>query len=166
MAAPTQKKNGAAPAGAARSRQEMASAAVNGLPEAEKAAVTAAALQGLPDVAKVNIATSAVAAMPDAASAEAARRMLEDLPAEHKRHVLTSLFPDQSATNDIWRWSVLAFVFVLAVVTLGVIAAVIVSFWQDVDEMLVQVLLTLFTTTAGTLAGFVSGRASAPRPAG
>jgi hypothetical protein len=37
---------------------------------------------------------------------------------------------------------------------------VFVSFWREVDTALVQMLLTIFTTTAGILAGFVSGRAS------
>ena len=39
-------------------------------------------------------------------------------------------------------------------------AAVIVSFRQEVDAAHMQMLLTVSTTTAGILAGFVSGRAS------
>jgi hypothetical protein len=63
-------------------------------------------------------------------------------------------------TNDIWRWIVKTFAFVLAGATVALVAALVVSFWREVDTTLVQMLLTVFTTVAGILAGFVSGRAS------
>jgi hypothetical protein len=66
-------------------------------------------------------------------------------------------------TNDIWRWIVRTFAFVLAGATAALVAAVFVSFWREIDTTLAQMLLTIFTTTAGILAGFVSGRASTAR---
>jgi len=118
-----------------------------------------------PAAAKAS-AAAAMSALPADAQVDVTKATLQAMPAAEQNAVLRSLSPDQKATNDIWRWTVMTFAIVLVAVTIGVIGAVIVSFWQEVDTMLVQVLLTLFTTAAGTLAGFVSGRASAPRPTG
>jgi hypothetical protein len=60
-------------------------------------------------------------------------------------------------------WIVKTFAVVLTGTTLGLIAAVSVSFWHKVDTVLVQILLTVLTTVAGILAGFISGRASKGR---
>jgi hypothetical protein len=68
-------------------------------------------------------------------------------------------------TNKIWLWIVMTFALVLASATLALVGAVFVSFWRKVDAAMVQMLLTVFTTVAGILAGFVSGRASTGRTA-
>ena len=72
----------------------------------------------------------------------------------------TMLIPKTSVRiNDIWRVIVKTFAFVLCAATAALVGAVFVS----VDAAAVQMLLTVFTTTAGILAGFVSGRASTSR---
>ena len=82
------------------------------------------------------------------------------LPDDAQEDLIQRFAPDQAVTNDIWRWIVRTFAFVLAGATVALMAAVCVSFWRKVDTTMVQMLLTIFTTTAGILAGFVSGRAS------
>jgi hypothetical protein len=46
------------------------------------------------------------------------------------------------------------------------VGAIFVGFWRKVDTANVQILLTVFTTSAGILAGFISGRASTSKPRG
>jgi hypothetical protein len=201
----------ALPGGSSDAAQLRAAAAMNSLPDAAKADVTAAAVQALPDVAKSHVATTAVQELPDAAKAGIANAAMETLPDPAKAGVVTTAMktlpdatktsvattmmqelpdavqadataaavralpedaqgeliqrfaPDQAMTNDIWRWIVRTFAFVLGGATVALMFAVFVSFWREIDTALVQMLLTIFTTTAGILAGFVSGRASTAR---
>jgi hypothetical protein len=90
---------------------------------------------------------------------EAAARTL---PAEYQKELSFSLAPTQPVTDWIWRVIVGAFaiVFVLAVLSLCV-AVVLPAFLPNpsgASEL--QTLLTVVTTVAGILAGFISGRAS------
>jgi hypothetical protein len=78
--------------------------------------------------------------------------------------------PDQGVTNKIWLWIVATFAAVLIDTMLALIGAIFVGFWRKTDAATLQILLTVFTTSAGILAGFISaGRAAAaavlaPRP--
>jgi hypothetical protein len=64
--------------------------------------------------------------------------------------------PTQKVSDRIWQWVVGAF----AVVFVGASGTLVASvFFLAVEQ--IQVLLTVFTTVAGILAGFISGRASA-----
>jgi len=65
------------------------------------------------------------------------------------------LIPDQWAIDRIWLMVVGAFAFVLCTSALALIAAVFIK----TDQGLAQILLTVFTTVAGILAGFISGKA-------
>ena len=131
----------------------------SGAPGRGEAGVTAAALQSLPDTAKAGIATAAVRSLPDAAKADLATAAAGDLGDRDHAVLMERLAPDQHVTNDIWRVIVKTFAFVLCAATAALVGAVFVS----VDAAAVQMLLTVFTTTAGILAGFVSGRASTSR---
>src|SRR5687768_885266 len=62
--------------------------------------------------------------------------------------------PTQDVTNWIWRVVVLTFSLVLIGTTAGFIAAM----FFGADD--IQLLLTVVTTIAGLLAGFVTGRTS------
>ena len=62
--------------------------------------------------------------------------------------------PTQDVTNWIWRVIVLTFSVVLVATTVGFIAAV----FAGAED--IQLLLTIVTTIAGLLAGFVTGRSS------
>ena len=65
------------------------------------------------------------------------------------------LLPGQKAIDRIWQTVVGAFAFVLCASTLTLIGAV----FMNTDQGLAQILLTVFTTVAGILAGFISGKA-------
>jgi hypothetical protein len=144
-------------------RADVTAAAVRALPDAAKAGVAAEVMGALPDAAKAGVAADAVRALPSDAKADAAAAAVRALPEDARGELIQRFVPDQAVTNDIWRWIVLTFAFVLATATIALMAAVLVSFWQAVNTALVQMLLTIFTTTAGILAGFVSGRASTTR---
>jgi len=83
---------------------------------------------------------------------EAAARTL---PAEDRKDLSSILAPSQPVTDWIWRVIVLAFAFVLVLAVATLCAAIL---WQPGSD--VQTLLTVITTVAGILAGFISGRAS------
>jgi hypothetical protein len=111
----------------------------------------------------VAVASSALAELGDAETAQVIAAGVQTMSDDAKGQLIDRLAPDQSVTNDIWRWIVRTFAVVLVGATAALIAAVIVSFWRKVDPAMIQIILTVFTTTAGILAGFVSGRASAQR---
>ena len=141
----------------------VASAAMNSLPDAAKASVVASAMKDAGEAARSNIATSMIKDLPVSAQAAATAEAVRALPGDAQDEVIQRFTPDQNVTNDIWRWIVKTFALVLIGATVALMAAVIVSFWQEVDQAHMQMLLTVFTTTAGILAGFVSGRASTTR---
>jgi hypothetical protein len=155
--------NGSSPA--VQTHAEAAAAAVDAAPEAARADVAAAALQAVPDAAKAHVAAAAVGALSAPAKAEVTAAMANELPAGKQEELVERLGgPDQVVTNAIWRWVVMTFAVVLLAATVALVGALFISFWRKVDTTLVQMLLTVFTTVAGILAGFVSGRASTARP--
>jgi hypothetical protein len=111
-----------------------------------------------PDQAAV--ASSAIKELGDDDTARVITDGIESMSANAKGELLQRLVPDQAMTNDIWRWIVRTFSIVLLAATLGLLIAVIASFWRGVDPAMIQIVVTVFTTTAGILAGFVSGRMS------
>src|SRR5215204_5955448 len=79
---------------------------------------------------------------------------LQLLPAEDRRTIANSLMPTQPVTDWIWKVTVGVFASVFVLATLALCAG---ALWFEGD---VQTLLTVVTTVAGILAGFISGRAS------
>lgn len=162
-------------------RAEVAKAAVKAVPENAKAGVAKAAVEAVPEDATAGVAKAAVDAVPEDATADVAKAAVDAVPGSAQAEVATAAArgltaedqdelaqslapPDQAVTNEIWRWIVKTFAVVLVVATIALVTAVFISFWRDeVEPEFVQILLTVFTTVAGILAGFVSGRASAGR---
>jgi hypothetical protein len=144
-------------------KADVASAAMNALPDAAKASVVASAMKDAAEAARSNIATSMIKDLPVSAQAAATAEAVRALPDDAQDEVIQRFTPDQAVTNDIWRWIVKTFALVLGGATVALMAAVVVSFWKEIEPANVQMLLTVFTTTAGILAGFVSGRASTAR---
>ena len=110
--------------------------------------------------AKKEIATTAVqtlGANAVDAKKEIATTVLRTLSPEEQQEVIGQVHgPTQKISDRIWQWVVGAF----AIVFVGGSAALVASvFFLPVEQ--IQVLLTVFTTVAGILAGFISGRASA-----
>jgi hypothetical protein len=77
------------------------------------------------------------------------------LTSEDQREVASSLLPTQGVTNWIWLITVGTFAFVFAAAALTLCGAVL---WGVSTNL--QTLLTVVTTIAGLLAGFIHGRAS------
>jgi hypothetical protein len=110
--------------------------------------------------AKKEIATTAVqtlGANAVDAKKEIATTVLQTLSPEQRQEVIGQVHgPTQRVSDRIWQWVVGAF----AIVFIGGSGALVASaFFLPVEQ--IQVLLTVFTTVAGILAGFISGRASA-----
>ena len=84
-----------------------------------------------------------------------------DVPAEaaaiEERYEVPIGRPTQDVTNKIWLIVVWTFSIVFAVTAFGFIVAVFVG------PKNIQLLLTVVTTVAGILAGFISGRSSTSR---
>jgi hypothetical protein len=80
---------------------------------------------------------------------------LRDLSPQERKEIVGLLLPEQRTTNQIWLIIVSSFAFVLI---LSVAALCYGVLWNVAGE--IQILLTIVTTVAGILAGFVSGRAS------
>lgn len=103
--------------------------------------------------AAVRNARAAMQDIPDEARADVARVAVGALDRKTKDELLE---PDQKVTNYIWKTIVVTF----AVVVCGATAALVAAVFFTVEAENMQMLLTIFTTAAGILAGFVSGRAS------
>jgi hypothetical protein len=125
-------------------KEELAATAVQQAHRQDKKQVAAAAVQAVPDEDKKDLVAAAA----------------RSLPAEDQRELARSLVPDQRITNEVWLTIVKTFAGVLIAATLALIGAVFVSSFRAVDAAMVQILLTIFTTVAGILAGFISGRTS------
>lgn len=126
--------------------------AVNAAAPEDKAALVSdaatAAVRAAPPEHKVDVATAAAAAAVNA------------LPSSTRQEAIDRLVPDQQATNKIWLWIVITFAVVLGGSIVALISTILISAWHKIDPADVQVLLTVVTTVAGILAGFIGGRAS------
>jgi hypothetical protein len=122
--------------------------------DARKAAA-AEAVNSAADRNKKDVAAEAVQALPDAAKKAIVTEAAQGLGRKDREEVAECLgTPDQKATNRIWQMIVAAFAVVFVGSSIALMAAV---FFGPKD---IQLLLTVVTTVAGILAGFVSGRAS------
>ena len=127
----------------------------------KEVATTALQTLGANDVgAKTEIATTALQTLGSNAvdaKKEIATTALQMLPPDKQQEVIGQIQgPTQKVSDRIWQWIVGAF----AIVFVGGSGTLVASvFFLDVAQ--IQVLLTVFTTVAGILAGFISGRASA-----
>jgi hypothetical protein len=128
--------------------------------DARKAAA-AEAVNSAADRNKKDVAAEAVQALPTEAKKAMLTEAAQSLDRKDREEVAECLgSPDQQATNRIWQMIVAAFAIVFVGSSIALIVAV---FFGPKD---IQLLLTVVTTVAGILAGFVSGRASSARHLG
>jgi hypothetical protein len=151
---------------------------VASLDEAGKQAVAAVATKTASGEAKPGLVTqvvrnagnvearkAAVAEAVNSASPEnkvqVAGKAVEQLSPQQQKEVARQILPITQGTADqIWITVVNAFKWVLWGATLALVGAVGVSLFRpNVDQALVQILLTVFTTVAGIFAGFIGGKA-------
>jgi hypothetical protein len=121
--------------------------------------VAAEAVQALPPEAKQDVAAEAVRSLPPEAKKEAAVTAAQTLSPEDKEDIIGRLQgPTQRTADRIWQLIVGTFALVFVLGSVALFVAVFLNLTQ------VQMLLTVFTTVAGILTGFISGRASSGRP--
>ena len=98
--------------------------------------------------------------LPDEEKVALATASLQSLPQQQKENVVASVgvLPDQSTANFVWRIIVCTFAVGLIVAVLAVGGIALGLFPGTTD---IQTMLTVFTTTAGFLAGLLS-----PSPVG
>jgi hypothetical protein len=110
--------------------------------------------------AKKEIATTALHTLGTNAvdaKKEIAATALQTLSLRDQEDIIGQVLgPSPKISDRIWQWVVGAFAIVFIAGSGALITSV---FFLPVEQ--IQVLLTVFTTVAGILAGFISGRASA-----
>jgi hypothetical protein len=124
--------------------RELIVAAMDAAPEASKDAL-AKAVKTADSEDQQELLTQAIDSVP-AGTAEAA---LKD--------ARISLAPE--TLDVIWRRIVTTFSWVLGGATAGLVMIVILDIFYPVELAHVQIMLTMFTTVAGILAGFITGQA-------
>lgn len=93
-------------------------------------------------------------ALPPEAKKDVAAQAIRTLSFEDREDLAERVLPTQGIADRIWQIIVWAFALVFVLSALALFAA---AFWNP-DQ--IQILLTVVTTVAGVLAGFISGRAS------
>jgi hypothetical protein len=106
---------------------------------------------------------SAAATVVNTASSEnrqaVAREAVEQLSSEAQKDLAHHFLPSREAADKIWLMIVKTFATVLVVGIAGLVGVVILAIFREVDKDLVQIMLTVFSTVAGILAGFITGQA-------
>jgi len=106
---------------------------------------------------------SAAATAVNTASSEnrqaVAREAVEQLSSETQKNLAHHFLPSREAADKIWLMIVRTFATVLVVGIAGLVGVVILAIFREVDKDLVQIMLTVFSTVTGILAGFITGQA-------
>jgi hypothetical protein len=124
-------------------------------PEAKRD-VAAEAVQALPLETKKEVAAEAVIALSPEAKKDVAAQAISTLSSEDRKDLGQLFQPSQDVANWIWLIIVLAF----ALVFVGSTIAFFVAALSLERAGNIELLLTVVTTIAGILAGFISGRSS------
>ena len=135
-------------------REQIVSTTVTTLSDEDRADIVEGVLAELPLETKVRIASETAAQLPTEERDKFVRG-LQALTPQERKEIVGLFLPEQRTTNWIWLIIVGSFSFVLILSVVALCAAIL---WQASGE--IQILLTVVTTIAGLLAGFISGRAS------
>jgi hypothetical protein len=107
-----------------------------------------------------DIVAKAVTSAEDGAAKGVVARALEAAPHSIAKAAVSEAGLTQETLDRIFLMIVETFKWVLQVATIGLIAVVgLAAFVKDFDPAHVQIMLTVFTTVAGILAGFITGQA-------
>lgn len=90
---------------------------------------------------------------------EIAGEAVEQLSAREQREIAHRFLPSPAASDEIWVMIVKTFATVLVIGMAALVGVVILAIFREVDKDLVQIMLTVFSTVAGILAGFITGQA-------
>lgn len=127
--------------------------------DGEKNEVVAQAVSVAPLAAKKAAAAEAVNSASPENKVKVASEGVEQLSPTQQQELVNRLPVTQVTADEIWRTVVGTFKWVLWGATLALVAAIGVALFREVDQALVQILLTVFTTVAGIFAGFIGGKA-------
>src|SRR5918994_972955 len=142
-------------------KQSVATETIQALPPEEKENVAAEVVRSLSADAKQSVASETMQSLPPETKKTVATEMARALSPEDQADLVGRLQgPTQQITNQIWQIIVWTFAIVLV---LSVGALIVAAFWTERAGTNIQILLTVVTTVAGILAGFVSGRARSGR---
>jgi|SRR5215207_2511292 len=138
-------------------RKDVVSEAAQALPTEGKKEVAAEAAQALPHEVKKDFIDNAFQGLSKEDRKDITGKAFQQLDPKDRRDVAGN--PSQIVTDKIWLTIVYTFAFVLVASAGGLLY---VSIWPPTGEANpTQVMLPVFTSIAGILAGFISGRASA-----
>jgi hypothetical protein len=133
-----------------------AKAAVKSADKASEKEVVSEAVRSVETLdAKLAAASEVVSSASNGEQKKILKEAVDQASPEAREALRQMLLPGQKAIDRIWQMVVGAFVFVLCASTLALIGAV----FMQTEQGLAQILLTVFTTVAGILAGFISGKA-------
>ena len=140
-------------------KKAAAAEAVNTAVDGEKNEVVARVVSVAPFEAKKAATAEAVNSASPENKVQVAAEGVEQLSPTQQKELVDRLPITQVTADEIWRTVVGAFKWVLWGSTLALVAAIGVALFREVDQALVQILLTVFTTVAGIFAGFIGGKA-------
>src|SRR5215203_1357896 len=142
-------------------QRDVAAETARVLPDQLTKDIVAEAAKALPHEVKKDVVANTVRDMPKEDKKDIASTALENLTRKEREDIVGN--PTQRVTDQIWLTIVRTFAVVLFVSAMGLLY---VSIWPPEGETNpTQVMLPVFTSIAGILAGFIGGRASAGPPA-
>jgi hypothetical protein len=153
----------AAEAASAEAKKAAAAEAVKAAVGEEKNEVVAHTVSVAPLEAKKAATAEAVNSASTENKVKVAAEGVEQLSATQQKELVDRLPLTQVTADEMWRTVVGAFKWVLWIATLALVAAIGVALFREVDVVLIQILLTVFTTVAGIFAGFIAGHAMSRR---
>jgi hypothetical protein len=136
-------------------QKDVVAEAVRALTLESKRDVAAEAVQALPLETKKEVAAEAVINLSPEAKKDVAAQAISTLSSEDREDLAQRIQPSQIVADRIWQIIVWAFAGVFVLSTLAFFLA---ALWRPDN---IELLLTVVTTIAGILAGFISGRSSA-----
>jgi hypothetical protein len=136
-------------------QKEVGGEAVRALSPEAKRDVAAKAVQALPLETRREVANETIAALSPEAKKDVTAQAISTLSSEDREDLAQRIRPSQFVANRIWLIIVWAFSSVFVMSTLAFFLA---ALWRPDN---IELLLTVVTTIAGILAGFISGRSSA-----
>ena len=135
-------------------QKDVVAEAVRALPSESKRDVAAEAVQALPLETKKEVAAEAVINLSPEAKKDVTAQAISTLSSEDQEDLAQRIKPSQIVADRIWQIIVWAFAGVFVLSTLAFFLA---ALWRPDN---IELLLTVVTTIAGILAGFISGRSS------
>lgn len=123
------------------------------LPRENRKSVAAEMVGDLSDENKKDVAADAAGDLGVEGRKDVAVRLADDMSRKDRAELIQRMLPTQTVADFVWRVVIVSF----AVVFVGSAGALVAAaLWNPAE---IQTLLTVVTTVAGFLAGFLSGKA-------